>query len=62
MYDDGTKVMDAQTWPNPRLRWERDARRDLGEALDQEPERLCWNAALVTPAQNAIDEKGLETL
>jgi hypothetical protein len=55
IHNNATEVMTAQAFPNPSLRWERNARRDLCETLNQESERLCGNAVLVTPAKDAID-------
>jgi len=62
IHNNATEVMNTQAFPDPRLRWERDARSDFCETLNQEAERLSWNAVLVTPAKDAIDEKCLESL
>src|SRR5256885_16411345 len=62
MHDNATEVMNAQPFPDPSLRWKRDARRNLGETLNQESERLYWNMVLVTPAKDTVDEQRLESL
>jgi hypothetical protein len=62
IHDNATEVINAQTFPNPGLRWERDAGHHLGKALNHKAKRLCGDAMLVTPAKDAIDKKGLEPL
>src|SRR5438128_2009873 len=56
MHDNATEVMQAQALADPSLRWKRDTRGDLSETLNHESQRLGWNAVLVTPAKDAIDE------
>jgi hypothetical protein len=62
MHNNASEVMNAQAFPDPSLRWERDARSDLCATLNQKSEWLCWNVVLVTPAKDTIDEECLETL
>jgi hypothetical protein len=62
IYDDAAEVMNAQAFPNPSWRWERNACNDLCKTLNQEAERLRGDATLVTPAKDAVDEKRLEPL
>jgi hypothetical protein len=62
MDDDASEMMNAQASPDPGLRGNRDASRDLRKAFDEEANRLHRDATLMEPAKDTVNYNGLKTL